>query len=146
MQYEDESESEFKNKLKPQPKSSWQSYDDIPDLEGDGKDFESLINAPVSEGGHFSFKGEKDWIFDISQSSELFSLNKRLLNAAVSCIPFNECIGLEDTYFSVCIVFKIRYFTLYNYLTYFRSLLLEKSIILYRKRCKKCKNRIREDF
>ncbi|XP_033209905.1 uncharacterized protein LOC117168390 [Belonocnema kinseyi] len=98
-----EPESEFfsePERIKPQPLRNRLSDDNISDVEESGQDFESLLNTPVSEGGHFTFKSEKDWNFNISESSQLFSLDLRLLNAAVSCIPFNECVEVEDTYFS----------------------------------------------
>ena len=99
-----EFDSEPEPTIKPQPQRDRLSDDNISDIEESGQDFDSLLNAPVSEGGHFTFKSEKDLNFDISESSHLFSLDLKLLNAAVSCIPFNECLGIENKYFSVCIL------------------------------------------
>ncbi|KAL6264807.1 hypothetical protein P5V15_004904 [Pogonomyrmex californicus] len=64
-----------------------------------GKDFGILINAPLSKGGHFVLKSEKTWAIDSSQYSEFFTLNLKMLSAAIDCVPFNEYVDVDDRYF-----------------------------------------------
>lgn len=70
-----------------------------------GKDFGSLINVPLSKGGHFVFKSEKDWSpVDLSSEySEFFTLNINTLSTALDNIPFNEYVDVDDRYFTVSI-------------------------------------------
>lgn len=70
-----------------------------------GKDFGSLINMPLSKGGHFVFKSEKDWsIADFSSEySEFFTLNLNTLSVALDSIPFNEYVDVNERYFTVSI-------------------------------------------
>ncbi|XP_011168582.2 uncharacterized protein LOC105201968 [Solenopsis invicta] len=73
---------------------------ELPTMDEDvGKDFGTLVNAPLSKGGHFVFKSEKDWTIDSSQYSEFFTLNLKALSAAIDCIPFNEYADVPDNYF-----------------------------------------------
>lgn len=74
---------------------------ELPTDEDVGKDFRTLINAPLSKGGHFVFKSEKAWTVDSSQYSEFFTLNLKALSAAIDCVPFNEYIDVADSYFIV---------------------------------------------
>ncbi|XP_012539161.1 uncharacterized protein LOC105838270 [Monomorium pharaonis] len=64
-----------------------------------GKDFGTLINAPLSKGGHFVLKSEKTWTVDSTQYSEFFTLNLKTLSAAIDCVPFNEYANVPDRYF-----------------------------------------------
>ncbi|EFN73344.1 hypothetical protein EAG_08513 [Camponotus floridanus] len=66
-----------------------------------GKDFDTLINAPLSKNGHFVFKSEKAWSVDSSQYSEFFTLNLKTLSVTIDCIPFNEYINVNNRYFIV---------------------------------------------
>lgn len=86
-----------------QPSSSIAEHAESPtdqDVE-EGKDFGTLINAPLSKGGHFVFKSEKAWTVDSSQYSEFFTLNLKALSAAIDCVPFNEYVDVADKYFVV---------------------------------------------
>ncbi|KYN14172.1 PREDICTED: uncharacterized protein LOC108766075 [Trachymyrmex cornetzi] len=89
-----------KGKLQ-QPSSSIADHAEWPMDENveEGKDFGTLINAPLSKGGHFVFKSEKAWTVDSSQYSEFFTLNLKALSAAIDCVPFNEYVGVADKYF-----------------------------------------------
>ncbi|XP_020280524.1 uncharacterized protein LOC109853126 [Pseudomyrmex gracilis] len=89
-----------KNRRLRQSSSSYANYEDLSSDEDVGKDFGVLVNAPISKGGHFVFKSEKLWSVDTSQYSEFFTLNLRTLSAAIDCIPFNECIDVDDKYFT----------------------------------------------
>jgi len=84
-----------------QPPLSFADYTEEPTNEDVGKDFRTLINAPLSKGGHFIFKSEKNWSIDSSQYSEFFTLNLKTLSAAINCIPYNEYIDVNDKYFTV---------------------------------------------
>ncbi|EZA56534.1 hypothetical protein DMN91_001863 [Ooceraea biroi] len=83
-----------------QPPSSFADYTEEATDEDVGKDFRTLISAPFSKGGHFVFKSEKTWSVDSSQYSEFFTLNLKALSAAISGIPFNEYVGVDDKYFT----------------------------------------------
>ncbi|XP_070171488.1 uncharacterized protein [Polyergus mexicanus] len=91
-----------KTKQKNKSRSSSSSADYVDMLtDGDvGKDFGTLINAPLSKNGHFVFKTEKAWSVDSSQYSEFFILNLKTLSIAIDCIPFNEYINVNDRYFT----------------------------------------------
>lgn len=84
-----------------QPPSSFADCPEEPTEEDVGKDFSTLVNAPLSKGGHFIFKSEKAWSIDLSQYSEFFTLNVNTLSAAINCIPFNEYVDVDDRYFTV---------------------------------------------
>lgn len=85
-----------------QPTSSVAEPTEPPTDEDDvGKDFGTLINAPLSRGGHFVFKSEKAWTVDSPQYSEFFTLNLKMLSAAVDCVPFNKYVDVADRYFLV---------------------------------------------
>ncbi|CAK9827916.1 hypothetical protein ANTRET_LOCUS5543 [Anthophora retusa] len=78
-----------------------QYLEDIIDAdENTAKDFEFLLNAPVSEDDHFVFKSEKDWTADTSKYSEFFTLDLKTLSAAIESIPFNENINIGAKYFT----------------------------------------------
>ncbi|TGZ37248.1 hypothetical protein DBV15_03301 [Temnothorax longispinosus] len=62
-----------------------------------GKDFGTLMNAPLSKGGHFVFKSEKAWTVDSSEYSEFFTLNLKEVSAAIDCVPFNEYVDVPDS-------------------------------------------------
>lgn len=90
-----------KEKKKSQSSSFSADYVEILTDEDVGKDFGTLINAPLSRNGHFVFKSEKTWFVDSSQYSEFFTLNLKTLSVAIDCIPFNEYINVNDRYFTV---------------------------------------------
>jgi hypothetical protein len=86
-----------------QPSSSFADYTEISTDEDVGKDFDTLINAPLSKDGHFVFKSEKDsaWTVDSLQYAQYFTLNLKILTAAINCIPFNEYMNIDKRYFTV---------------------------------------------
>ncbi|KAK2579442.1 hypothetical protein KPH14_002652 [Odynerus spinipes] len=83
-----------------QPKQSYAAYEDNIETKDDSKDFESLITAPTSANGQLTFKSEKNWSADVSGCFEYFTLDLKLLSAAMKCIPFNECVQIGDKYFT----------------------------------------------
>ncbi|KOC64307.1 hypothetical protein WH47_01475, partial [Habropoda laboriosa] len=68
--------------------------------ENTAKDFEFLLNAPVSEDDHFVFKSEKNWSIDTSKYSEFFTLDLKTLSAAIESIPFNKNVNIDAKYFT----------------------------------------------
>lgn len=64
------------------------------------KDFEFLLNAPISEDDHFVFEAEKSWSIDISKYTEYFTLDLKVLSAAIESIPFNENVNIDTKYFT----------------------------------------------
>lgn len=88
-----------KEKKRSQPSSSFANYVEMSTDEDVGKDFDTLISAPLSKNGHFVFKSEKAWSVDSSQYSEFFTLNLKTLSVAIDCIPFNEYINVNNRYF-----------------------------------------------
>lgn len=98
----------FKRMQKTKKKGSKQPPSSVPeptepstDEDDVGKDFGTLVNAPLSRGGHFVFKSEKAWTVDSSQYSEFFTLNLKMLSAAIDCVPFNKYVDVTDRYFLV---------------------------------------------
>lgn len=85
-----------------QPSSSFADYAEISTDEDVGKDFGILINAPISKDGHFVFKSEKDsaWSIDSSECAQHFTLNLKVLSAAINCIPFNKYMNIDERYFT----------------------------------------------
>ncbi|XP_044728799.1 uncharacterized protein LOC123292277 [Chrysoperla carnea] len=78
--------------------SNWSRYEknEYEDEFTSAADFSSLLQAPVSGGGHFQFKSEKHWDEKIkSHYSEYFSLNLKTINDGILSIPFYErhCIN-----------------------------------------------------
>ncbi|XP_024937088.1 uncharacterized protein LOC107264189 [Cephus cinctus] len=82
--------------------SNWDRYDELPENDDNCAitDFKTLLNAPISNGGHFVFKLEKNWAIESSKYSKLFSLNIKQLGKAIDCIPFNQYIDVDDKYFT----------------------------------------------
>ncbi|CAG5043688.1 unnamed protein product [Parnassius apollo] len=79
-----------------------ESYNEIEEQENMGADFETLIQAPLSIGGHFQFKHEKSW--DISSGPSLydkyFEIDMDKLAIALSTIPFYERNSLDKSIFN----------------------------------------------
>lgn len=75
------------------------------------KDFEFLLNAPISEDDHFVFEAEKSWSIDISKYTEYFTLDLKVLSAAIESIPFNENVNIDTKYFTVSLTIFEDYFT-----------------------------------
>ncbi|XP_050344304.1 uncharacterized protein LOC126769494 isoform X2 [Nymphalis io] len=101
-----EEERKYKKK---EIKSNWakyempiESYDEIDEQENLGADYEALIQASFSVGGHFQFKHEKSW--DIATGptpyDKYFDINMENLNVALSTIPFYERNDLDKDLFS----------------------------------------------
>ncbi|XP_063365083.1 uncharacterized protein LOC134653618 [Cydia amplana] len=102
----EDANSKYKKK---EIKSNWskyevpiESYDDIEEQENLGADYEKLIQAPMSLGGHFQFKHEKSW--DITTGPSLydkyFDVTGNDLATALCTIPFYERNGIDKSIFS----------------------------------------------
>lgn len=90
-----------KEKEKKESKKDDQYFEDIIDIaENVTKDFNFLVNAPVSENDHFVFESEKKWDVDVSKYSEYFTLDLNILSAAIESIPFNENVHIDTKYFT----------------------------------------------
>ncbi|KAJ8720072.1 hypothetical protein PYW07_012115 [Mythimna separata] len=78
------------------------SYEEIEEHENLGADYEKLIQAPLSIGGHFQFKHEKSWDMNTSPSlyDKYFDINMEELNIALCSIPFYERNSIEEGTFS----------------------------------------------
>lgn len=83
-----------------QPKQSYAIYEDNAKTDNDTKDFEFFVAAPISLSGQFIFKSEKNWSADVSGCFEYFTLDLRLFSAAMKCVPFNQCVRINDEYFT----------------------------------------------
>lgn len=79
-----------------------ESYEEIDQQENLGADYEKLIEAPLSVGGHFQFKHEKSWDLNTGPSlyDKYFDINMEDLNIALCTIPFYERNNIEQTVFS----------------------------------------------
>lgn len=92
--------------------SNWSRYEksENEDEFTSAADFSSLLQAPVSGGGHFQFKSEKHWDVKIkSQYSEYFSLNLKTINDGILSIPFYErhCINSALLNVSIKLIKKL---------------------------------------
>ncbi|CAH0625306.1 unnamed protein product [Chrysodeixis includens] len=102
----EEENSKYKKK---EIQSNWskyempiESYDEIEEQENLGADYEKLIQAPMSIGGHFQFKHEKSWDLNTGPSlyDKYFEINMDELNTALNTIPFYERNSIEEDVFS----------------------------------------------
>lgn len=102
----EEANSKYKKK---EIQSNWakyempiETYEEINKQENLGADYEALIQASFSVGGHFQFKHEKSW--DISSGptpfDKYFDINMENLNVALSTIPFYERNNIDTSLFS----------------------------------------------
>ncbi|XP_073945772.1 apoptosis and caspase activation inhibitor [Choristoneura fumiferana] len=102
----EEANSKYKKK---EIQSNWakyeipiESYDEVEEQENMGADYEQLIQAPLSIGGHFQFKHEKSW--DISTGPSLydkyFEINMNDLATALCTIPFYERNNIDKSIFT----------------------------------------------
>ncbi|XP_013161926.1 PREDICTED: uncharacterized protein LOC106113635 [Papilio xuthus] len=102
----EEANSKYKKK---EIQSNWakyempiESYNEIEEQENMGADYEALIQAPLSVGGHFQFKHEKSW--DITTGPSLydkyFDIDMDNLAIALYTIPFYERNFVYKTLFS----------------------------------------------
>ncbi|CAH2090171.1 unnamed protein product [Euphydryas editha] len=102
----EEANSKYKKK---EIQSNWakyempiETYEEIDEQENLGADYEALIQASFSVGGHFQFKHEKSW--DISSGptpfDKYFDINMESLNVALSTIPFYERNDLDISLFN----------------------------------------------
>ncbi|XP_022826605.1 uncharacterized protein LOC111356471 [Spodoptera litura] len=78
------------------------SYEEIEEQENLGADYEKLIQAPLSIGGHFQFKHEKSWDINTGPSlyDKYFDINMEDLNIALCSIPFYERNSIDTSNFS----------------------------------------------
>lgn len=102
----EEANSKYKKK---EIQSNWakyelpiETYEEIDEQENLGADYEALIQAPLSVGGHFQFKHEKSWDITTGPSiyDKYFDINMENLNLALSTIPFFERNNIDMTIFS----------------------------------------------
>ncbi|KAJ2951434.1 hypothetical protein O0L34_g13586 [Tuta absoluta] len=79
-----------------------ESYEQIDEQENLGADYEKLIQAPMSAGGHFQFKHEKNWDINTGPSlyDKYFEINMDNLATAISTMPFYERMNMDQTVFS----------------------------------------------
>ncbi|KAF5272556.1 hypothetical protein FQR65_LT04895 [Abscondita terminalis] len=64
-------------------------------------DFSLLANAPVSVGGHFQFKSDKNAETSLENlQDDLFSLDLNILQYSLNSISFFERCGLDSSYFT----------------------------------------------
>ncbi|XP_060531009.1 uncharacterized protein LOC132704782 [Cylas formicarius] len=63
--------------------------------------FELLSHVPISIGGHFESKRDKDIHEEVKnqRANSLFYLNLDVLQQGILLVPFNERVGIERTYF-----------------------------------------------
>ncbi|CAH0686391.1 unnamed protein product [Spodoptera exigua] len=78
------------------------SYEEIEEQENLGADYEKLIQAPPSIGGHFQFKHEKSWDINTAPSlyDKYFNINMEDLNIALCTIPFYERNSIDTSIFT----------------------------------------------
>lgn len=78
------------------------SYEEIEEQENLGADYEKLIQAPLSIGGHFQFKHEKSWDINTGPSlyDKYFDINMEDLNIALCSIPFYERNSIDTSNFT----------------------------------------------
>lgn len=87
--------------------SNWHRYDELPSEESidDSTNFSLLAQAPVSHGGHFQFKSDKniesEFDFENFKNNKMFSLDLHMLESSLSTILFHERCGLDKSYFTV---------------------------------------------
>ncbi|XP_038212472.1 uncharacterized protein LOC119832787 [Zerene cesonia] len=79
-----------------------ESYEEIDEQENLGADYETLVSAPLSVGGHFQFKHEKSWDTNAGPSvfDKYFDINMKNLNTALLTIPFFERNGINQSIFT----------------------------------------------
>ncbi|KAG6459052.1 hypothetical protein O3G_MSEX011177 [Manduca sexta] len=79
-----------------------ETYEEIEEQENMGADYETLIQASLSVGGHFQFKHEKSWDTDTGPTpyDKYFEINMDNLNLALSSIPFYERNVIDQTLFN----------------------------------------------
>ncbi|XP_076652716.1 uncharacterized protein LOC143359006 isoform X2 [Halictus rubicundus] len=93
--------SKEKKKKEDEKDTPYLELDDFIDVqENVTKDFDFLMNAPVSEDNYFVPQSEKNWTIDTSKYSEYFTLDLKILSAAIESIPFNENVEIDTKYFS----------------------------------------------
>lgn len=81
--------------------SNWSFYDDVSseDESSSAPDFEDVMRASANVGGHFISKlSEKESSEDFKSS--LFKIDGKILDCALSTIPFHERIGIPSKYFT----------------------------------------------
>ncbi|XP_047534189.1 uncharacterized protein LOC125068875 [Vanessa atalanta] len=79
-----------------------ESYEEIEEQENLGADYEALIQASFSVGGHFQFKHEKSWDITTGPTpyDKYFDINMENLNVALLTIPFYERNDFDKSLFS----------------------------------------------
>ncbi|XP_013136293.1 PREDICTED: uncharacterized protein LOC106101571 [Papilio polytes] len=109
----EEANSKYKKK---EIQSNWakyempiESYNEIEEQENIGADYEALIQAPLSVGGHFQFKHEKSWDNTTGPSlyDKYFEIDMDNLAIALSTIPFYERNCIDQSLFSETDIFNM---------------------------------------
>lgn len=91
----------LKDKKKKGNRKDDQYFEDIIDVdENVTKDFQFLVDVPVSVDNYFVSKSEQNWNVDVSKYSEYFMLDLTTLSAAIESIPFNENVNIDTKYFT----------------------------------------------
>ncbi|CAB3227808.1 unnamed protein product [Arctia plantaginis] len=127
-----------------------ESYDNIDEQENLGADYEKLIEASISAGGHFQFKHEKSWDMNTgpSQYDKYFEINMEDLNIALCTEPFYVRNCIKETLFSESDIltmknrsmrFKQKYFSDKSYATP-DSIVLDKTLNILRDSLKNTDN------
>lgn len=82
--------------------SNWAKYESpIEDSTSAATNFEYLMNAPISTGGHFQFKSEKNMQIDLTNEyREYFSLNINKLAKSLETLPFYVRHELDKSLFT----------------------------------------------
>ncbi|XP_076632483.1 uncharacterized protein LOC143347331 [Colletes latitarsis] len=89
-----------KHKIKEDGKNE-EYLEDIIDIEENiTKDFEFLINAPITEDNFFVQKSDESWHNDVSKYMEYFMIDLAILSAVVESVPFNENVKIDNKYFT----------------------------------------------
>ncbi|XP_049875148.1 uncharacterized protein LOC126373160 isoform X2 [Pectinophora gossypiella] len=102
----EEANSKYKKK---EIQSNWtkyempiESYEEMVEQENLGADYEKLVQAPLSVGGHFQFKHEKNWDMDGGPSlyDKYFEIDMETLATAINTVPFYERNNIDLSVFT----------------------------------------------
>uniref|UniRef100_A0A336LM20 CSON012277 protein n=1 Tax=Culicoides sonorensis TaxID=179676 RepID=A0A336LM20_CULSO len=83
--------------------SNWSFYSNDVSSEDESSsapDFEEVMRSSANVGSHFKFKSEKNVEYNEDFKSSLFQIDGKMLECALSTIPFYERIGVDSSYFT----------------------------------------------
>ncbi|KAK5643809.1 hypothetical protein RI129_007654 [Pyrocoelia pectoralis] len=93
-----------KDELEISSSSSDDEFEDEVEEAVELNDFTLLAQAPISVGGHFQFKRDKNMEtgcdFKTLRENNFFSLDLNILQYSLGCIPFHERCGMDKSYFT----------------------------------------------